>query len=268
MSDLAFHRDLTPAETELQAWAEAQPGGPSFARLHGAIHGVIASSMSSFDLRRSPLVMLHAEAPPEVHALAVRAVSEVHALVPEREVTDDEAALVTVPDLSDHGVFLEWVAGLGAAALAKPEVLTGALAMRGELERSPSLGRGKRAEVESLREMVDDLLFLLVMSPPEVAGAALREGAELVLGPMREQWVAESADWSEDERRETVLSCLTAVHGGYETQAWLERYEERDAVTVRREGRKIRPNEPCPCGSGRKFKRCHGAPGAPPLTEG
>lgn len=38
--------------------------------------------------------------------------------------------------------------------------------------------------------------------------------------------------------------------------------------TVRREGRKIRPNELCPCGSGKKFKKCHGAPGAGPLPEG
>lgn len=34
---------------------------------------------------------------------------------------------------------------------------------------------------------------------------------------------------------------------------------------IRREGRKIRPNEPCPCGSGKKYKKCHGAPGASPL---
>ena len=34
---------------------------------------------------------------------------------------------------------------------------------------------------------------------------------------------------------------------------------------VQREGRKIRPNEPCPCGSGKKYKKCHGAPGAAPL---
>lgn len=34
---------------------------------------------------------------------------------------------------------------------------------------------------------------------------------------------------------------------------------------VQREGRKIRPNEPCPCGSGKKYKKCHGAPGASPL---
>jgi preprotein translocase subunit SecA len=33
-----------------------------------------------------------------------------------------------------------------------------------------------------------------------------------------------------------------------------------DAVqTVRREGKKIGRNDPCPCGSGRKYKKCHGA---------
>jgi preprotein translocase subunit SecA len=29
--------------------------------------------------------------------------------------------------------------------------------------------------------------------------------------------------------------------------------------TVRREGRKVGRNEPCPCGSGKKYKKCHGA---------
>ena len=30
-------------------------------------------------------------------------------------------------------------------------------------------------------------------------------------------------------------------------------------VTVRREVPKVGRNEPCPCGSGKKFKQCHGA---------
>ena len=34
---------------------------------------------------------------------------------------------------------------------------------------------------------------------------------------------------------------------------------------VVRTGEKIGRNEPCPCGSGKKYKRCHGAPGADPL---
>jgi preprotein translocase subunit SecA len=32
-----------------------------------------------------------------------------------------------------------------------------------------------------------------------------------------------------------------------------------DVQTVRREGKKVGRNDPCPCGSGRKYKKCHGA---------
>ena len=34
---------------------------------------------------------------------------------------------------------------------------------------------------------------------------------------------------------------------------------------VKRDGDKVGRNDPCPCGSGKKYKRCHGAPGAEPL---
>jgi preprotein translocase subunit SecA len=34
---------------------------------------------------------------------------------------------------------------------------------------------------------------------------------------------------------------------------------------VQRDGDKIGRNAACPCGSGKKYKRCHGAPGAEPL---
>jgi preprotein translocase subunit SecA len=32
-----------------------------------------------------------------------------------------------------------------------------------------------------------------------------------------------------------------------------------DVQTVKREGPKVGRNDPCPCGSGRKHKKCHGA---------
>jgi preprotein translocase subunit SecA len=35
---------------------------------------------------------------------------------------------------------------------------------------------------------------------------------------------------------------------------------------VTRDRDKIGRNVPCPCGSGKKYKRCHGAPGAEPLA--
>ncbi len=34
---------------------------------------------------------------------------------------------------------------------------------------------------------------------------------------------------------------------------------------VQRKAKKIYPNAPCPCGSGKKYKNCHGRPGQPPL---
>ena len=38
-----------------------------------------------------------------------------------------------------------------------------------------------------------------------------------------------------------------------------ELYKENKASgTVRREGKKIYPNDPCPCGSGKKYKKCCG----------
>ena len=63
--------------------------------------------------------------------------------------------------------------------------------------------------------------------------------------------------------------------------ARIERPEEREQVAKitgtnkddskarapkKRAGLKIYPNDPCPCGSGKKYKNCHGRPGAPALT--
>ncbi|MGM0497114.1 MAG: preprotein translocase subunit SecA [Bacteroidota bacterium] len=53
----------------------------------------------------------------------------------------------------------------------------------------------------------------------------------------------------ETKRPETVTS------GGQEQQ-------RKEPVKV---GRKVGRNEPCPCGSGKKYKNCHGRPGAEPL---
>lgn len=49
---------------------------------------------------------------------------------------------------------------------------------------------------------------------------------------------------------------VTGTSGGGEEET------RREPVRV---GRKIGRNEPCPCGSGKKYKNCHGRPGAEPL---
>jgi preprotein translocase subunit SecA len=58
--------------------------------------------------------------------------------------------------------------------------------------------------------------------------------------------------------REEEMQQLSYSGGGEEPN-------ERPKSPRRSEG-KIGRNEPCPCGSGRKYKKCHGRPGAPPLN--
>ena len=41
--------------------------------------------------------------------------------------------------------------------------------------------------------------------------------------------------------------------------------EQKRSTTFVRSGKKIGRNDPCPCGSGKKYKLCHGRPGAEPL---
>ena len=46
---------------------------------------------------------------------------------------------------------------------------------------------------------------------------------------------------------------VNAMQGEAETEAQAEA-----ATPYVREGRKVGRNEPCPCGSGKKYKHCHG----------
>jgi len=41
--------------------------------------------------------------------------------------------------------------------------------------------------------------------------------------------------------------------------------EAKPQQVIRKE--KVGRNDPCPCGSGKKFKKCHGAGGAPPTGD-
>lgn len=96
------------------------------------------------------------------------------------------------------------------------------------------------------------------------------------------EW-AESAEWlgleiletvggGEGDEEGTVRFCARFRVGGEEREhlevARFEREEGRwvyagrvdeEAKPVRRAEPKVGRNEPCPCGSGKKFKKCHGA---------
>src|SRR5207245_11642406 len=52
------------------------------------------------------------------------------------------------------------------------------------------------------------------------------------------------------ERRQRQTARVTLSHGGPAAPEKIE--------TVRRDGDKVGRNDPCPCGSGKKYKKCHG----------
>ncbi|MGI9123079.1 MAG: SEC-C metal-binding domain-containing protein, partial [Rubrobacter sp.] len=59
------------------------------------------------------------------------------------------------------------------------------------------------------------------------------------------------------ELREEEMQELSYSGGGEEPN--------QPSKSPRKTAAKIGRNDPCPCGSGKKFKKCHGQPGAPPL---
>ena len=59
------------------------------------------------------------------------------------------------------------------------------------------------------------------------------------------------------ELREEEMQQLSYSGGGEEPN--------QRPKSPRKSARKIGRNDPCPCGSGKKYKKCHGRPGAPPL---
>lgn len=93
-------------------------------------------------------------------------------------------------------------------------------------------------------EMVSELLY-----PFMLLSGRLKEGA-----------LEEEAEWPglEEERRlldEARESIAVDIAQAY--HFWFERRVNREPI--RREATKVGRNDPCPCGSGKKYKACHGA---------
>ncbi|MDQ4058882.1 MAG: SEC-C metal-binding domain-containing protein, partial [Actinomycetota bacterium] len=65
------------------------------------------------------------------------------------------------------------------------------------------------------------------------------------------------------ERRQVPITAGQGGAGSGEESGTAQGGEEAAFVQARSE--KIPRNAPCPCGSGKKYKQCHGAPGAEPL---
>jgi len=94
-------------------------------------------------------------------------------------------------------------------------------------------------------DVVRILMNVRVQTPEEVAAAEQRieEESERRLEQARAQHAEFAAAQAEEEGGETAV---------------LAESEEAKAQPFKRYGDKIGRNEPCPCGSGKKYKQCHG----------
>jgi len=170
-------------------------------------------------------------------------------LIEEME-ADYEAkeALVGADALRDFekGVLLQILDTQWKEHLAAMDYLRQSIGLRGYAQKNPTQ-EYKREAFEMFGRMLDEINFeviqtlsRLTIAPAEVTGE------EDLLGDMVD---AQYPDASQFEARHDEVSTFAGDPG--------EQDDEGDQTYVR-EGRKIGRNEPCWCGSGKKYKQCHG----------
>ena len=89
---------------------------------------------------------------------------------------------------------------------------------------------------------LDEQLFPLFMLTGDAEAAALAAGEDWLSGEELEHLRAEC--------EEKLPQAVTEIY-----RFWVA---QRSIKTIRRETPKVGRNDPCPCGSGKKFKHCHG----------
>ena len=90
---------------------------------------------------------------------------------------------------------------------------------------------------------LDELLLTLSLLTGDAEAAALDAGEDWPSG--------EELDRLERECEEKLPQVVSAIY-----RFWVA---QRSIKTIRREAPKVGRNDPCPCGSGKKFKKCCGA---------
>lgn len=230
--------------------------GRSLTYWDGVVYGLVFSLCPDAEVLLEVLELQ--QEPPELQA-EVRAYAA--SIWARLDVSDSEQFDASVdPELvGTEALFVEWLRGFAFTLRLNPEPLR-------------ALSSPMTTQVvgeEALRSMMLVLSFA-DMPQERQQTPEWQELQETQRGALA------SLDEAEPEGLAQVLQLmLMDVDTFYGFSALLEQLNVNPALLgqggraglepLRREGRKIRPNEPCPCGSGKKYKKCHGAPGAAPL---
>jgi uncharacterized protein len=103
--------------------------------------------------------------------------------------------------------------------------------------------RGVRMDLEGWSELIDSDQALELLAPMFLYGT--EEGWEKL------EAHPEAAEKNHDALAEAIGPCVIGIR-----DFWLP--HRKAASTFRRETAKVGRNDPCPCGSGKKFKKCCG----------
>jgi preprotein translocase subunit SecA len=103
---------------------------------------------------------------------------------------------------------------------------------------------------EGIEEQILQYLFRFEVRAPETAEARPADGPPAEEGSAASRRAA--AELSKKQKRRqsdlTLQGAFDPTSGG-----------DFSVETVRSSGPKVGRNDPCPCGSGKKYKKCHGA---------
>ena len=144
-------------------------------------------------------------------------------------------------------IFLQVLDGLWKEHLATMDHLRQGIHLRGYAGKNPKQ-EYKRESFELFQEMLDNVKYDVVKYLSKVQ---IQTEDEVVAAEERRRVEVEA----ENANLHTEHAEASALYEGTQTQD--AEIEEKDEPFVR-EGKKVGRNEPCPCGSGKKFKQCHG----------
>jgi preprotein translocase subunit SecA len=156
----------------------------------------------------------------------------------------------------EHLIWLQTLDGLWRDHLLSMDHLKEGIGLRGYGQKNPLQEYQKEGYdlfEDLVRRMESDVvekLWSVQVHVQQGAAAPMQavggESAERAPAPIPREIV------DAERRRQQTQARMRLVHG--ETQAGPQKVE-----TVRRDGDKVGRNDPCPCGSGKKYKKCCGA---------
>lgn len=130
--------------------------------------------------------------------------------------------------------------------LSSIDHLRNSINLRGYAQKDPK-NEYKKESFELFSSMLDNFKYEVITSL-----AKIRINTEEETQQAEQQWKNSVGEIKAEH--ESVLD-NPSKHGDEEEQ---QEAEAPKVQTVKREGAKIKRNDPCPCGSGKKYKQCHG----------